>query len=77
MLLDRAQQTDSASADPLLEFAAWLDGRPPFDYVIDGPNVAYYNQNFEGGAFSYRQIAAVMAHLQAGGRRVLLEDGSK
>ena len=72
VLLDRAQQTDSASAVPLLEFAAWLDGRPPFDYVIDGPNVAYYNQNFEGGAFSYRQIAAVMAHLQAGGRRVLL-----
>jgi hypothetical protein len=33
---------------------------PPFDYVIDGANVAYRGQNFEGGGFSFDQIDLVV-----------------
>lgn len=40
--------------------------------MIDGPNVAYYHQNFVDGAFNYRQIEAVVQHLLAQGKRVLL-----
>jgi len=28
----------------------------PFDYVVDGPNVGYANQNFEGGRFEFTQV---------------------
>ena len=36
-----------------------------FKYIIDGANVAYYHQNFEGGKFSYRQIEIVIDNLLA------------
>ena len=48
-------------------FARWLDERPPFDYVLDAANIGYDRQNFEGGAFSYAQIAAVAALLRSRG----------
>lgn len=47
-------------------FARWLDARPQgYDYVLDGPNIAYYNQNYEGGGFCYMQLAAVVALLRS------------
>jgi hypothetical protein len=38
-------------------FAQWLQSRPEYDYIIDGPNVAYQNQNHFYGRFSYRQVS--------------------
>ena len=29
--------------------------------LLDGPNIAYHNQNYEGGAFRFAQIAAMVA----------------
>ena len=44
-------------------FSAWLDARPAFDVLLDGPNIAYHNQNYEGGRFRFGQIAAMVALL--------------
>lgn len=34
--------------------------RPVFDFIVDGANVGYRGQNFEGGGFSYEQIDLVL-----------------
>ena len=34
--------------------------------------MGYYNQNYEGSAFSYTQIDTMVKHFQAEGKRVLL-----
>lgn len=39
----------------LKDFGDWLREREEFDYIIDGANVAYCNQNFMDGKFSYMQ----------------------
>jgi len=39
----------------LKEFGDWLQGKDSV-YIIDGANVGYRNQNFEGAGFSYQQI---------------------
>lgn len=37
-------------------FDKWLRDQDDFDFVIDAANVAYYNQNFKKGKFSYQQV---------------------
>ncbi len=39
---------------------------------MDGPNVAYTKQNFEGGKFSYRQVELVVDKLRERGGRILV-----
>ena len=56
----------------LEEFSAWLDARPAFDVLLDGPNIAYHNQNYEGGSFRFQQIAAMVALLRSQGENVLV-----
>ncbi|KAL4099141.1 hypothetical protein PRIC1_006951 [Phytophthora ramorum] len=45
------------------------DGRP-LHYVLDGPNIAYINQNFEAGTYRLDQVDAVARQLQAQGHLV-------
>lgn len=59
-LLRRAGERSSTGFRHLLEYVEWLRVRPPFDYVLDGPNIAYFNQNFEEGSFRFAQIQAVV-----------------
>jgi hypothetical protein len=69
-----ANVSDRHAAD-LDAFAEWVASlpSPPDDarrYIIDGPNVAYRNQNFAGGAFSFEQVElARQALLEASSRR--------
>lgn len=53
-------------------YKAWLAENGPFDVIVDGANVAFCNQNFDGGAFMYSQIEAVVDTFQRQGKRVLL-----
>eukprot|EP00981_Chlorochromonas_danica_P001533 scaffold334_cov173-Ochromonas_danica.AAC.9 len=62
----------SNQADNLKAFMQWLSQSPHFDYIIDGANVAYMNQNYIGGKFSYYQIDMLVRHLEAQGKRVLV-----
>ncbi|RHY77645.1 hypothetical protein DYB30_011914 [Aphanomyces astaci] len=39
-------------------------------YIVDGPNVAYLNQNFEGGAFRFDYVDKVITELEAQGHVV-------
>ena len=41
-------------------FDKWLAEQEDFDFVIDAANVAYYNQNFRKGKFSYQQVSNVI-----------------
>lgn len=43
------------------EFGQWLAAQEDFDFVIDAANVAYFNQNFKDGKFSYQQVRFVTA----------------
>ena len=36
-----------------------------FKYIVDGANVAYHHQNFDGGKFSYRQIELIVDSILA------------
>ncbi|KAJ1447435.1 hypothetical protein M885DRAFT_542799 [Pelagophyceae sp. CCMP2097] len=57
----------------LSKFACWLRDHPwKFTAVVDGPNVAYYNQNFEGGKFDVGQVQKVVEHLESLGHVVLV-----
>jgi len=40
--------------------------------LLDAPNIAYHNQNYEGGRFRFEQIAAMVALLRSRGERVLV-----
>ncbi len=40
----------------LQPFKAWLESQPEFEYIVDGPNVAYASQNEDGGRFAYAQV---------------------
>ncbi|KDO30662.1 hypothetical protein SPRG_04563 [Saprolegnia parasitica CBS 223.65] len=57
----------------LRAFEKWLATRhamvPPgkLHYIVDAPNVAYLNQNFEGGAFRFDYIDQLAKHVQAEG----------
>jgi len=65
-LLDvAAASTRKRDARESLEtFGRWLD-QSPYTAVVDGPNVAYFKQNFPGGGFSVAQVALVVSELQA------------
>ena len=59
----------------LERFGAWVAGAAaPFAYIVDGANVGYRSQNFEGGRFSFAQveIARLALRERAGGREPLL-----
>ena len=36
----------------------------PFTAIVDGANIAYYMQNFEGGLFNIHQIAFMVEALE-------------
>jgi len=72
---DRLQKSRTTKADEsLLKFCHWLDNRTgkPFTAIVDGANVGYYMQNFEGGGFSFHQIQFVVDSLEKLGERPLV-----
>ncbi|KAK3285355.1 hypothetical protein CYMTET_7026, partial [Cymbomonas tetramitiformis] len=42
---------------------AQFAGRPPVRFIVDGANVAYWEQNKVGGDFSFQQIHSLLEHL--------------
>lgn len=54
----------------LLENAAEGKGGQPLHYVLDGPNLAYVNQNFDDGTYRVDHVDAVARGLQAQGHLV-------
>eukprot|EP01033_Poteriospumella_lacustris_P009282 gene9282-6646_t len=56
----------------LQAFETFLQSQKEFEYIIDGANVAYDNQNYGGGRFSYGQIRLVLEELERIGKRVLV-----
>lgn len=63
------------SFDKLLQkFEHWLNKRKgkPFTTIVDGANVGYYLQNFDGGKFSFWQIQRVVESLEALGENPLV-----
>lgn len=61
-------------AAKMKKFGDWLqhgDGKS-FTAIVDGPNVAYYMQNFQQGTFNYHQINFVVEALENMGERVLV-----
>uniref|UniRef100_A0A6U9X7K5 ribonuclease P n=1 Tax=Pseudo-nitzschia australis TaxID=44445 RepID=A0A6U9X7K5_9STRA len=61
-------------AEKLKRFGGWLqnrDGKTP-TAIIDGPNIAYYMQNFQQGTFNYHQIKFVSDALENMGENVLV-----
>eukprot|EP01034_Spumella_vulgaris_P023915 gene23915-30194_t len=55
-------------------FSAWLTRQEEFEYIVDGANVAYHNQNFKNGSgkFSFQQIELVVNKLRERGKRILV-----
>ena len=71
----RTKHVKSVRADEGLEtFLQALDSREgePFTAIVDGPNVGYYMQNFDGGRFSFHQIQFVVDSLESMGERPLV-----
>jgi hypothetical protein len=58
----------------LIRFLDWLDCREgrPFTSIVDGANVGYFFQNFEGGRFNFHQIKFVVDSLEQVGENVLV-----
>ncbi|KAK1940912.1 Proteinaceous RNase P 3 [Phytophthora citrophthora] len=54
----------------LQTLAGGAKGSKPLHYVLDGPNIAYINQNFEAGTYRLDQVDAVAKDLQAQGHLV-------
>ena len=40
-------------------FKTYLKANGPFTEIIDGSNVAFYNQSFSGGSFQFHQLGRV------------------
>ena len=61
-------------AENLQKFGQWLQNRKgkPFTAIVDGPNIAYYMQNFDQGTFNYHQIQFVVDALENMGENVLV-----
>ncbi|KAA0164531.1 hypothetical protein FNF27_07786 [Cafeteria roenbergensis] len=53
-------------------FQHYLLQHGPWDVLIDGANVGFFNQNYAGGMFSHPQIDDVVRHFEEEGRRPLL-----
>ena len=66
--------TKADVADKLGKFGEWLQNRngKPFTAIIDGPNIAYYMQNFQQGTFNFHQIKFVVDALENMGENVLV-----
>jgi len=56
----------------LIEFEDWLKDRQEYEYVVDAANVAYHNQNFNSGKFSYQQIELVVEKLKQRSKNILV-----
>ncbi len=71
---ERYNERDRKAAHELDRFGKWLKERSgkPFTAIIDGPNIAYYMQNFEQGTFNYHQIKFVVDALEDMGENVLV-----
>jgi len=79
-LRQRAAVVDRSGflVDFLQRFADWLLTSPSnFDCVIDGPNVGYEDQNYEGGTFNYYQVEDLRQELQLAGMQPLIVMPSK
>jgi pentatricopeptide repeat protein len=51
----------------------WLSGLTGFyDVILDGANIGHFNQNWEEGEFSHRQIDEVVRLWESRGKRVLV-----
>ncbi|KAF0700713.1 Aste57867_8767 [Aphanomyces stellatus] len=65
--------SDATKRAALADFEAWLTRQQAkvkpgkTHYIIDGPNVAYLNQNFVGGAFRFDYIDTVVRAVEAAG----------
>ncbi|KAI0489201.1 hypothetical protein KFK09_029043 [Dendrobium nobile] len=46
------------------KFQEWLDNHASYEAVIDGANVALYQQNFKDGGFSLSQLNVIVGELQ-------------
>lgn len=66
--------TKTDVGERLSKFGEWLQNRngEPFTAIIDGPNVAYYMQNFQQGSFNFHQIKFVVDALEKMGENVLV-----
>lgn len=72
-LFATAREASDRQENELRAFDGWLRNHPwAFTACIDGPNVAYLNQNYDGGRFRPLQIKAVVDVLEARGHRVLV-----
>ncbi|OQR90317.1 hypothetical protein THRCLA_09375 [Thraustotheca clavata] len=54
------------------EFKSWIDENGPYDVLLDAANIGYFNQNYEGGGFNYKQIQRVLQAYQRRGKKVLI-----
>ena len=66
--------TKTDVAEKLKRFGEWLQNRDgkPITAIIDGPNIAYYMQNFQDGTFNFHQIKFVVDALENMGENVLV-----
>mmetsp|Transcript_43018 Transcript_43018/g.104137 ORF Transcript_43018/g.104137 Transcript_43018/m.104137 type:complete len:836 (+) Transcript_43018:76-2583(+) len=71
---ERVMKQSAKAELELKRFADWLDTRTgkPYTAIVDGPNIAYYMQNFQDGRFSYHQIEFVVDALEKMGENVLV-----
>ena len=72
---ERHRQAKSINvSEKLHRFGRWLQTRDgkPFTAIIDGPNIAYYMQNFQQGTFNFYQIKFVVDALESMGENVLV-----
>jgi hypothetical protein len=66
--LSKCNSSRGSSGLSFAAFQGWLDratagGRRPFDVIIDGANVGFLNQNFEGGGLMYSQVRVLAVSL--------------
>ena len=66
--------SSNAAEESLANFTNYLDRRTGRKYtaIIDGANVAYYGQNFEGGKFNLFQVNAIAEMLEERGEFPLI-----
>ncbi|CAM9856181.1 unnamed protein product [Scytosiphon promiscuus] len=68
-----AAQNGAPEVQRLSWFANWFDSlEDPPTAIIDGPNVAYMDQNFKEGGFMLTQVDWLAEHLHAQGERVMI-----
>eukprot|EP00633_Aureoumbra_lagunensis_P004774 CAMPEP_0197317738 /NCGR_PEP_ID=MMETSP0891-20130614/48297_1 /TAXON_ID=44058 ORGANISM="Aureoumbra lagunensis, Strain CCMP1510" /NCGR_SAMPLE_ID=MMETSP0891 /ASSEMBLY_ACC=CAM_ASM_000534 /LENGTH=504 /DNA_ID=CAMNT_0042807877 /DNA_START=242 /DNA_END=1756 /DNA_ORIENTATION=+ len=78
-LMDVTAAASARQFDQLAKFDFWLreNKHKNFSIIIDGPNVAYHNQNFQGGGFNIQQLVLVVHELERLGHRPLIIMPSK